>query len=427
MSGSLPVFGHLLSFFKDPTQTVARGTEELGPLFWVETGFGRRRDLVYSSPAAIELLRRKELESGHFYEELPLFFGRSLLVVDGDEHRHMRAAMNKPFAPRGLDRAGVGHIAATATRARVAAWVGRSQVEILAETQELALQIIFGIIGVEAEELSLWRKQFRTFMLSAVHLPLEFPGSPKWWAQRARRWLDEHLLALIEAVRNDPEAHGLLAELVRGRDEAGQQLSEPELLDNLRLLVIGGHETSASTMAWMMIYLAESPERWARLCAEADALDSIPATASELGRCPYAQALFREAVRMHPPIYADTRRTRAELELEGHRIPAGTVIHIPLGYISRTPSIFARPDEFDPQRWLGDRRLSPVETAQFGGGPHFCLGYHLALLEGTQLAITAAKQLSEAGLRPAIDRVPAPIYLPLAHPPARTRIRLVPA
>src|SRR5690606_15872305 len=199
MPGSFPLLGHLPSFFQNPTQTVALGTEQVGALFWIETGFGRRRDLVYSKPAAFDLLRSKDVESGHFHEELALFFGRSLIVVDDEEHRHMRAAMNKPFAPRGLDRAGVGQIAAAAAHARVAGWIGRSEIAILPEVQELALAIIFAIIGVEASELGTWRKQFRTFMLSAVHLPLEFPGSPKWWAQRARAWIDARLRELIEA------------------------------------------------------------------------------------------------------------------------------------------------------------------------------------------------------------------------------------
>jgi cytochrome P450 len=419
------VLGHLPAFFRDPTEVVAVGTAELGELFWVEPGFGRKRDLVYSNPAVFELLRSKEVESGHFYEQLPLFFGRSLLVVDDDEHKHMRAAMNKPFVPRGLDRAGVGRLAAEAMQSSVAGWIGGSQVSILRATQEVALEIVFGIIGVRTEQLEQWRRQFRRFMLSAINLPVELPGSPMWWARRAGRWIDACLAELIAAARADEDARGLLADLVRGRDEHDRGLSEQELLDNLRLLVLAGHETTASAMAWTLIYVAASRERWDRLCDEARGLDRLPTTAEELAACRYAQALFREAVRMHPPVYAETRRLRAAIELDGHAIAAGTIMHIPLAYISRAPTIYERPDEFDPQRWLDDRRLSPIETAQFGGGPHFCLGYHLALLEGTLLAIAVARGLTDAGLRPEIDEVPKPVYMPLTHPPARTRIRLV--
>lgn len=83
---------------------------------------------------------------------------------------------------------------------------------------------------------------------------------------------------------------------------------------------------------------------------------------------------------------------------------------------------------FDPDRWLGrEHKPSSIETCQFGGGPHFCLGYHLAVLEGVQLAVAAARELGAAGLRPssASGRVPAAIPLPLAHPPARAEIELV--
>jgi cytochrome P450 len=427
LPGSFPIVGHLPEIFHNPSKAIARGTAEFGELFWIETGFGRPRDLVYSSPQAFELLRHKEVESAHFFEQLPVFFGRSLLVVDDEEHRHMRAATHRPFTPRGLDRVGVGRLAAAAAQAQVEGWSRRTSVAILPATQRLALEVIFGIIGVHSEQLELWRKQFRRFMLSAINLPWRFPGSPMWLAHRARAWIDTRLREMIAATRASPDAPGLLAELICGRDEAGQRLTEQELLDNLRLLVLAGHETTASSMAWTLIYAAHSRERWDRLVEEACALAGPPTTAEELGVCRYAQALFREAVRMHPPVYAETRRLRAAIELEGRPIPAGTIIYIPLTNISRAPSLYERPDEFDPQRWLDVRRLSPIDTAQFGGGPHFCLGYHLALLEGTQLAITAARQLSAAGLRPEIDEIPKPVYMPLTHPPARTRIRLVPA
>lgn len=430
MPGRFPVVGHMPAIMMDPASLIDRGVERFGSLFWIDPGFGRDMDLVYALPDVFELFRSDRVESSHFLEDMPLFFGHSLLVVDGAVHRHMRSAMSTSFTPRGLHRNHVSRVAKEAIEACVRGWVQQREVTILRQTQELTLRIIFEVIGVPDHEISEWRAQFRRFMLSAIHLPVELPGSPHWVAKRARSWINDRLRALIEAARRDPEMPGLLAALVRGRDEEGLALSELELLDNLRLLVLAGHETSASALAWMMIYLAHHPACWDALCEEARRVNEIPCTPEALAECPLAEGLFREAVRMRPPIYAESRRTTDTLVLDGHEIAPGTVIHMPLTRLSRDPTVHPRPERFEPQRWFQrDHKITPLETSQFGGGHHFCLGYHLAVLEGTQLAIAAARILGAAGLRPVLrpDRLPRTVFMPLAHPPARTRIHFEPA
>lgn len=425
MPGRFPLVGHMPAILVDPAALIDRGVERFGSLFWIDPGFGRGMDLVYARPEVFELFRHEHVESKHFLEHMPLFFGHSLLVVDGSIHRHMRSALSTSFTPRGLHRGHVSRMAKDAIEACVRGWVEQPNVVILAQTQELTLRIIFGLIGVPDHEVSQWRTQFRRFMLAAINLPVDLPGTPHWLAKRAHTWINERLSGLIEAARRDPELPGLLATLVRARDEDGVALSELELLDNLRLLVLAGHETSASALAWMMIYLAHYPEHWEALCEEARAVDEIPSTPEALAECPLAEGLFREAVRMRPPVYAESRRTTETIVLDGREVAAGTLVHMPLTRLSRDPTVYPRPERFEPQRWFQrDRKITPIETNQFGGGHHFCLGYHLAVLEGTQLAIAAAKILGAAGLRPVLrpDRLPRTVFMPLAHPPARTRI-----
>lgn len=430
MPGSFPFIGHLLAFLPNPVALQRHGSETLGPLFWVELGFGRGQEVTFIDEEAFALLKSPSVESLHFWENLELFFGRSIIVEDGAPHRHARAILQKPFAPQGLQRAGVSRIARDAMVDRVRSWSGRSRVRILAETQEATLRVIFGIIGIRAGELSKWREQFRRYMLSALPFPYELPGSPMWLARRARRWIDARLRDLIEEARRNPSAEGLLPQLVRERDEDGVRLSEQELLDNLRLLVLAGHETTASSLAWLAVYLASDRGAWDRLCEEARGVDEVPTTPEQLAACPFAQALFREAVRVHPPVYNDSRRLTEPITIRGHVLPAGTHVNIPLTLLSHDPHRYPDPERFDPERWLRhEHKLTPLETCQFGGGPHFCLGYHLAVLEGVQFAIALAKGLSAAGRRPKLrgNEVPAPVYLPLTHPPAGTMIELVEA
>ena len=105
-------------------------------------------------------------------------------------------------------------------------------------------------------------------MLSAFPLALDLPGTPRWRGRRAGDWIDVHFREIIAEVRREPRPGELLSDLVHAVDEDGVPLSERELLDNLRLLALAGHDTTASTMAWMTLTLAREPGWWSKLLDE---------------------------------------------------------------------------------------------------------------------------------------------------------------
>jgi cytochrome P450 len=169
-------------------------------------------------------------------------------------------------------------------------------------------------------------------------------------------------------------------------------------------------------MAWMVAHLATDRGAWQRLREEAIAAPSPPRSPREVREFPYAEAVFREVLRLHPPVSRDARRTVEEVELAGNTIPAGVTVGIPIGILSRDPDLYPEPDVFRPERWLGKKGgLTPAEMVQFGGGAHFCLGYHLAWMEIVQFAVALARLLPKEGPR-LEGAFPAPRYLPLHHP-----------
>src|SRR6185437_7123767 len=187
--------------------------------------------------------------------------------------------------------------------------------------------------------------------------------------------------------------------------------------------VLGGHETISSTMAWITITLGAREDLFRALVDEARGAAEVPATPAAARAFPFAEALFRETVRMHPPFGVITRRCEEPFAIHGVTIPAGAIVGVDLWGAAYDPSIFEAPDEIRPSRWLGPRSPpSPLEIAQFGAGPHFCMGYHLAWLEGVQLAVALARALDGARKRPRVrgGEAPAPIFLPTEHPPAGT-------
>lgn len=423
MPGAWPVLGHLPTLAIDSLALMRRAERELGPLFWIEQGFGLR--LLYClGPESLEILRNRTTSSANLMSVLGEFLGDSMLGHDGARHQHLRHAMNGPFTPRGLGALELGPVFAATIRERVARWRGRGELRILAETRELALDLMFRMMGIRERDLTEWRKHYETFVLLAWNLPIDLPGSPHWRGRRAKTWLDARLLELIRTAREHDGEPGLLRELVHAQDEGGLKLSDRELVDNLRLLLLAGHETSATVMAWMVIELAARPELWARLCEEA-AASELPLAPRELRNFPLAEAIFRESLRMHPPAAMDARLVTGELELLGRRIPEGAMVGVSLAHLSRHPAVFADADAFLPERWIDRKQpISQLEMSQFGGGPHFCLGYHVAWMEIVQFAVALAQTMKDARLRPMLcGRPPRTHYLPLAHPAPATRVR----
>jgi cytochrome P450 len=422
--GSFPVIGHMPAVATDYLSLLRRAEREVGPLFWLELGFGITT-LQVLTPDAFGIFKNKVTTSTYLQTQMPDLFGVSVIAQDGVVHQHMRSAMNAPFLPRGLSSSELGAVFADQIERRLRSWPELGEVRILAETRELVLGLMFRMLDVPQSELSTWRKHYEDFMLLAINLPFDVPGSPRRRGLKARAWLRERLFAFIEEARKKPDAPGLLTMLVHAKDENGDGLSDEELIDNLRLLVLAGHETSASTMAWMVARLAERPDVWERLVAEATAEGALPRTPKELKKFPFAEAVFRETLRLHPPVSNDARRAVVDFELGGRMVPAGTQLTIPIIQLSRLASLYERPDEFVPDRWLGrNEALTPMELVQFGGGPHFCLGYHLAWMEIVQFAVALALSLSKRNLRPRLTGpLPKPRYLPLLHPESSTRIR----
>lgn len=425
--GRLPLLGHALAIAWDLQGLMRRVADHHGPLCWVEIGPGNRA-LLYTRTASFELFKNKLTGNQHYQRAASNIVGHSVIVVDGDEHRRMRGAMNKPFTPTGLNAAGVSVILREVIGQRTPRMAAASSIHLLHETQTLALDVIFRVLGIGERELEPWRQAYDRLLVGGLGVKLDFPGSPARRAREARAWLDIQLREHIARARQDPEAGGLLAELARGQDEQGRGLSDEELLDNVLVLALAGHETTASAMAWMMSYLATQPALAEAVFAEVRASPQIPATPADLARFPQVEALFREVLRLYPPAAFLTREVTGDLVLEGVAIPRGTQLMLPVWLMGRDPELYPEPESFKPERWLGrERKPTPLETASFGGGPHFCLGYHMAWMEAVQFTVGFVLALEQNQRRLHMDRLPRVSSVPLLRPRARDCVaRVIP-
>ncbi|WP_437972676.1 cytochrome P450 [Sorangium sp. So ce295] len=422
-AGELPVIGHLSVLHRDAVGLLRRSRSALGPLFWVNLGFAQRR-LFYVGADALDLLRAPEVVMDH-PEHLKGIVGRSMAAQDGPLHRHMRSAINPSFSPQGFAKEASATIA-SAFAAKIDAWLQQESFAVHPAMRDLTLEIIFRICGVPTEDVRAWSRAYRELFLGVYPIPGRLPGMPAYRSARARAWIDDHLRKLLALARGGGAAGSLVEMLSKARDDEGVPLSDQDIVDNLRAILLAGHETSASILAWIVIVLSRRSEVWSALCDEhAAAPDaSVPMSAREADRLPVANAIFREVLRMYTPVWSIFRTVTEAITLNGKRVPRNTPLALSPAQFGYDSSLFPDPDRFDLNRWR-DRSSppGPLELAAFGGGPHFCLGYNVACIEALQLQFLLVRALRRAGLVPHLEGAsPKHVYFPTGHPTAATRV-----
>ncbi|HSP77262.1 MAG TPA: cytochrome P450, partial [Myxococcaceae bacterium] len=192
--------------------------------------------------------------------------------------------------------------------------------------------------------------------------------------------LDALLTEQLALRRGHEAGHtDILGLLLAARDEEGQPMTDVELKDELRTLLIAGHETTAIGMAWALYWTHHLPEVRRELLEELAPLGPVPAPEA-LTRLPYLSAVCDEALRIHPAVPLVSRRTLAPFTLRGHELPPGTGLMASVSLVHSNPELYPEPERFRPERFL-ERRFSPFEYLPFGGGARRCIGATFALHE----------------------------------------------
>jgi len=196
---------------------------------------------------------------------------------------------------------------------------------------------------------------------------------------------------LAEDTANIPD--DILTLLLKAQDpETGQPMSEEEVRANIITFIAAGHETTANTISWSLFLLSQSPHWQERVVAEAEReIDSSVEGLAE--RLVETRAVIEEAMRLYPPLAAISRAAIAADELGGRHIEPGSMVVIAPYVLHRHRLLWERPDEFDPNRFLGPARdrIDRFAYLPFGVGPRICIGSAFALQEATLVVATVMK------------------------------------
>jgi cytochrome P450 len=343
----------------------------------------------------------QDLHSGEANQPLRSLIGeRNVLLLDGDEHLQRRRLVLPPF--HGDHLQAYEPVVRDVARRELAAWTPGAPFAALPRMRAITFEVILrAVFGVEdrprlqrlertLDELLGWLTGLRQGIVFGLLGPERMERQRRFRRQRAA--VDAEVLAHIRARRADPrlqERDDVLSMLLRARDADGRPLEDREIRDELVTLLVAGHETTSALLTWAIHDLARRPELLARIAA---------------GESGFAEAVVREALRLHPPIPLVVRRLQRPMRIAGFDLPAGTTLAPCAVLVHRRPDLYPDPERFDPDRF-SDGKPPAYGWLPFGGGVRRCIGAAFATMEARIVLEELAARWTVGPERPAPERV----------------------
>ncbi len=419
-----PPLWQTLSLVADPIRFFARQQQRYGDTFSARVlGWRSPAILFTGDPELVQTIFTAPPEQfalGQVAEVFrPLAGDRSLILLDGAEHQRQRRLLMPPLHG---DRLRAYGDAIQQIAADVAAQLPRDRPFTIRQpladiTLKIILRVVFGVAaGPRFDRLEQAIGRLLDAITDPLYSSLFFfpllhqdwgPGSP-WGHFRRRMATIDGLIYAEIAERRAGEQYrdrqDILSLLLAARDEDGEGMSDRELRDQLITLLLLGHETTASSLAWALHWLHSQPGILPQLQAELANLGSA-ATPEAIAQLPYLSAVCQETLRLYPiALIAQPRVVRQPFSLGDRQLAPGQIVIACIYLAHQRAATFAAPEQFRPERFL-TRKFSPYEYFPFGGGSRGCIGmafaiYEMKLILATLLQVRSLQLAPQPPVRP---------------------------
>lgn len=365
--------------------------------------------------AASEAFERKSPQMRHALKPL---LGDGLFISDGETWRTRRRIVAP--AVHGTRMPEFAPLMVEAALETSVQWATAAKVDVLAEMAHLTAEIIcralFGqALGrAAAHEIVDGFRDYQKIigqldMFSLIGLPEWLPRPQLPAIRRSVRRISETLDGLIAAYRARADGEPcVLRMLLDATDEHGAPLDDAALRNEVAVIFMAGHETTANCLAWAWYLLSQAPDVEAKLHAELDTvLDGRAPTLADLAALPYTRAVIDETLRLYPPVPLLVREAGHDEELRRRSVPAGSLVMVVPWLLHRHRLYWDQPDHFIPDRFLAANAVHDrFAYVPFSIGPRVCAGLTFGLTEA-MLCLATLAQSHRLALAP--EAVIAPV------------------
>jgi cytochrome P450 len=393
--------GILSGQVKDPLGQLVRERQQYGDIVSLHTHHGATWLLSHPDHAQYVLADKATNFLSMMGDGPDPLLGRGLFASKGDFWRRQRRMVQPSFHRPRIALMVEGMV--RDVQQRTERWAPQTATGAPMELLDQMRGLVITLLGnsIFSEDVRERRASMREGM---DYLARVFHGSPsasRWDGVRelfirrgtrekrffgAIEQLNGDMYRLIAERRQSPSDKGdIMAMLLEALDAQGVAMTDDELRDELVNLYIGGYESTAVALTWMMYEVARQPEVEQRARGElASVLEGRPLTAESLQSLHYTRALVEETLRVHPPAWNFMRRALNEDEIGGYTVPPETKMLISPYLLHRHPLFWTEPERFLPERFLPDQKEARHRFAYlpFGAGQRQCVGngYTVTLL-----------------------------------------------
>ncbi len=412
-------------------------------------GYSRRGILLVNDPDAVRNILTDPLEifpkNDLMVGALAPLVGDSLFVSSGETWRRQRRMVDPAFSQLRIGQAysAMQHAVRDAEQ-RFADHAERGETvsldaamshltaDVICRTmfsQSLASQIAQEVFHDFAEfERSVASVDLFQMIFRKAFSPVRQPQRVLAACERIRAHIDRMLEPRLAAA--DGPGDDIVGAVIKARDpQSGATFTRDELIDQLGVFFLAGHETTASVLTWVFFILSQQPQVAARIRTEVRALvGDGDISFEQVKQLAYTRRVFRETLRLYPPITFIPRVARESCRIAGRRVRRGTMIMVSPWTTHRNAAIWNHPDRFDPDRFLSGH-AADAEDAQlpelflsFGLGPRVCIGAAFATVEST---LILARLVSRFDIRPRDPAAVRPVARLTTRPATEIACRIV--
>jgi cytochrome P450 len=341
--------------------------------------------------------------------ELRRLIGPNLFDLPYEEWLPRRRTLQPVFTKDSVRQFG-GHMVEAADSV-CATWDDGSTVDLDAQCRMVTLRALGrSVLGLDlGERAEMIAEPLRVATSYAVRRAISPLRAPRWISTRSRReayaaasTIRDLAGEILKACRVDPSRDApLVHALIAAKDpETGQSLSDDEIRDELVIFLFAGQDTTATTLTYALWALGRHRELQERVAAEVGALGDRPLTPDDVERLGYTVQVLREALRLCPPAPTGSRMATRDVEVDGYRVEAGTMVALGRMAVQRDPRLWEDPLRFDPDRFSPQQSegRDRWQYVPFGGGPRSCIGDHFAMLEATLALASIVRRVDISSL-----------------------------